>query len=62
MTTTITKTQTLDDRERMTVSATPRYVPTHKTIRRVAATKNQKVTTVANECMTAGAKVFGYIQ
>tara|TARA_A200000159_G_C7269133_1_gene316423 strand:+ start:668 stop:856 length:189 start_codon:yes stop_codon:yes gene_type:complete len=54
--------QTNDDRTRMTLSAEPKYVPTHIAVRQKAMIENRKVASVANELMTIGARFKGLIE
>ena len=51
--------QTSEHRVRMTLSAEPKYQPLHFAIRSEAKAKNNKVATLANECMLVGARVLG---
>ena len=51
--------QTNEDRVRMTLSAEPKYQSLHFAISNEAKTKNNKVATIANECMLVGARVLG---
>ena len=46
----------------MTLSAEPKYVPTHIAVRQKAKIENRKVASVANELMSIGARIKGLIE